>query len=77
MRRANFASQNFKDMKKNIGAFDGWFRILLFMIGMIYAIMWGPWYVVLPGAILLATAILQWCPLYELVGYRTFTEEEV
>lgn len=63
-------------MKKNIGAFDGWFRILLFMIGMVYAIMWGPWYVVLPGTILLATAIAQWCPLYELIGYRTLTEEE-
>lgn len=64
-------------MEKNIGAFDGWFRILLFMIGMVYAIMWGPWYVVLPGAILFATAILQWCPLYALVGFRTLAKEEV
>ena len=62
-------------MNKNVGAIDGVIRILIFMIGMIYAILTGAWYWMVPGTILLVTALAQWCPLYEVIGMRTLKDE--
>lgn len=61
-------------MKKNVGAIDGVIRILIFMIGMVYAIFTGAWYWMIPGTILLVTALAQWCPVYEVVGASSLKE---
>ena len=55
-------------MKTNIGAFDGFFRSLLFIIAVIFAVITGQWLWAIPGAILFATAILTWCPAYAAIG---------
>ncbi len=58
-------------MKSNVGAFDGAFRTLLFIISVTVAVLTGQWLWVLPGAVLFGTAVAFWCPLYEMVGFRT------
>jgi hypothetical protein len=60
-------------MKTNISAFDGWFRTLLFIVSLCAAIMAGGslWYLVIPTTILFATALLTWCPIYEMLGLST------
>ena len=60
-------------MNANVGAFDGWFRTLLFVASLCYAILVGgsSWFFVIPTAILFATAFLMWCPLYEMFGINT------
>lgn len=55
-------------METNVGAFDGTFRTLLFIIAIIVAVMMDQWYWLIPGAILFATAMLGWCPLYAMFG---------
>jgi uncharacterized membrane protein AbrB (regulator of aidB expression) len=64
-------------MKANVSAFDGWFRILLFIISICYAVMAGgaAWYFVIPTAILFITAVFAWCPLYEVFGISTNKSE--
>ena len=64
-------------MKTNVGSFDGWFRTLLFILSVCYAIMIGgsSWFIVIPTAILFATAVLAWCPLYEILGLDTHKEK--
>jgi len=65
-------------MKTNVGSFDGWFRTLLFTLSICYAIMAGGsgWILVALTAILFATAVLTWCPLYEMLGFNTNEEKE-
>lgn len=58
-------------MKSNVGAFDGFFRTLLFVLSLCYAILSGAWWVAVIGAILFATAIITWCPIYETTGVNT------
>lgn len=61
-------------MQANIGAFDGWFRTLLFLLALCYAIMFSStfgWIATGIGAILFGSAIIQWCPLYEMVGFSS------
>jgi hypothetical protein len=60
-------------MKANVGPFDGWFRSLLFIVSLCYALLVGgaAWFWVIPTAILFATAILAWCPLYEMIGFSS------
>lgn len=58
-------------MKSNVGAFDGAFRTLLFIISLTVAILTGQWLWVLPGVIFFATATIFWCPLYEAFGINT------
>lgn len=58
-------------MKPNLGAFDGAFRTLLFVLSVCWAVMGGSWLWVIPGAILFATAILSWCPVYAMIGIDT------
>ncbi len=55
-------------MKTNVGEFDGAFRTLLFVVAIIFAIMTGQWIWTIPGAILFATAVVSWCPLYAMLG---------
>lgn len=66
-------------MKANVGAIDGWFRILFFIVSLCYAILAGgyAWLWVIPTAILFATAALMWCPLYEMFGINTNTDKEI
>jgi Flp pilus assembly protein TadB len=66
-------------MKVNIGAFDGWVRTLLFLVSVCYAILAGgyAWLWVIPTAILFATVVLMWCPLYEVLGINTNTDKEI
>lgn len=58
-------------MTANVGAFDGLFRTLLFIVSLIFAIMTGQWLWLIPTAILFATATINWCPLYEIIGFST------
>ena len=60
-------------MNTNIGAFDGWFRTLLFIIAICYAILAGgsAWVWIIPTAVLFVTAVATWCPLYEMLGINT------
>ena len=62
---------NQNNMKTNVGAVDGAFRTLLFIISLVFAIMTGQWLWVIPGAILFATSVLTWCPLYAMLGVHT------
>lgn len=64
-------------MKSNVSAFDGWFRSLLFIVSLCYAVMVGgsSWLWVIPTTILFATAVLAWCPLYEMLGINTNKEK--
>lgn len=60
-------------MKTNVGAFDGWFRTLLFILSICAAIVLGGsmWLLVIPTSIFFLTAVLRWCPLYDLMGINT------
>ncbi len=60
-------------MKANVGAFDGWFRSLLFIVSLCYAVLVGgsSWFLLIPTGILFLTAILAWCPLYEMIGFNS------
>ena len=61
-------------MKTNVGAFDGFFRSLIFIITVIVAVMTGQWIWLIPGAILFGTAVLMWCPIYALIGINDNTD---
>lgn len=61
-------------MQKNIGSFDGAIRIAIFLALLVNAIFAGTlasWLWVIPGAILFATAALNWCLFYEILGINT------
>ncbi len=66
-------------MKVNVGAFDGWFRILLFIVSICYAILAGgyAWLWVIPTTIFLATSVVMWCPLYAMFGISTNSDKEI
>jgi hypothetical protein len=61
-------------MTGNVGAIDGFLRILFFLVTLCYAIIFGgtaAWVLVVPGAILFATTVAMWCPLYSMLGVNT------
>lgn len=62
-------------MKTNISAFDGWMRILFFIVTLFFAIFTGSttlWIIALvPGLVFFLTAVLTWCPLYDMFGIAT------
>lgn len=60
-------------MKKNIGNVDKWVRILLgvILLSLIFLIQNNWRWLGLIGLILLATAFLNFCPLYALLGIST------
>lgn len=64
-------------MKKNIGAFDGVFRMILGFIFIAYGILAGPWWIALFSLIPLATAALFYCPLYDIAGVSTCDQSEI
>jgi Protein of unknown function (DUF2892) len=58
-------------MENNMGAFDGYFRTLLFVLAVMFWVMTGQWVWMIPTGILFATAILSWCPIYAITGINT------
>jgi hypothetical protein len=58
-------------METNVGAFDGFFRTLLFIAAVVAAIMTGQWWWMIPTAVLFATAVLGWCPIYAIIGFNS------
>ena len=66
-------------MKVNVGAFDGWFRILLFIVSVCYAILVGgyAWLWVIPTTVFFATSVVMWCPLYAMFGISTNSDKEI
>jgi len=63
-------------MKKNIGTPDKWIRVIigLFLISLVF---WGPetlWGLI--GIIPIATAFMNFCPLYSLFGLSTRQTEQ-
>ena len=61
-------------MKANIHEFDGLFRVLLFILSVIWAVMTSQWIWLVPGGILFATAIISWCPVYAMIGINAKKE---
>jgi hypothetical protein len=55
-------------MKKNIGGYDGFLRMLIAMVLLFTAIMFGPWWLALLGAPLVITNFMMYCPLYHMLG---------
>ena len=58
-------------MKKNIGAFDGFVRLLVAMALIVYGILVGPLWLAWLAIIPIATVFAIWCPVYELLGIST------
>ena len=75
----NYQIKKQKIMKVKIGAFDGWFRTLLFLVSLCYAVLVGgsAWFWVIPTSILFVTVVLMWCPLYEMFGINTNTDKDI
>lgn len=63
-------------MKKNVGAFDGLFRMLLAVSIIFYAGLAGPWWLGFIALVPIATAALFYCPLYDMMGISTCAESE-
>ena len=61
-------------MKANIHEFDGLFRVLLFILSVIWAVMTSQWISLIPGGILFATALTGWCPVYAMIGINAKKE---
>jgi hypothetical protein len=55
-------------MKKNIGGYDGFVRMLIAMVLLFTAIMFGPWWLALLGAPLVITNFMMYCPIYDMLG---------
>ncbi len=58
-------------MKANIGTFDGAMRVLVGMVLIFGALegSWAPWGWI--GAVPLVTALVNFCPLYSIIGMNT------
>jgi len=57
-------------MKENLGCIDKIIRTVLGTVLVVWAVMGGPvwaW----AGVILLATAVINFCPLYAIFGFKT------
>ena len=63
-------------MKKNVGSFDGVFRLILSFVIFAYAILVGPWWIAFISIIPVATAALFYCPLYDMAGISTCDKSE-
>ena len=63
-------------MKKNVGSFDGLFRMLLAIVIFFYAGLVGPLWLGLIAFIPIATAASFYCPLYDMMGVSTCGEGE-
>jgi hypothetical protein len=67
------SSQEEGMITRNEGAIDRWLRGVLgvLMVASGWAIAPGGWAVQILGAVLLATALVGWCPLYTLLHLST------
>ena len=63
-------------MKKNVGAFDGFFRMLIALVIIFYAGLVGPWWLGFIALVPIATAALFYCPIWDIVGVNTCPEDE-
>jgi hypothetical protein len=61
-------------MKTNVGGFDGMLRSLLFVLALCFGVMTGSWWLTIPTAILFVTAMIKWCPLYDMFDINTNKE---
>jgi hypothetical protein len=61
-------------MKTNIGGFDGMLRSLLFVLALCFGVMTGSWWLTIPTTILFVTAMIKWCPLYDMFDINTNKE---
>jgi hypothetical protein len=61
-------------MKTNVGGFDGILRSLLFVLALCFGVMTGSWWLTIPTAILFVTAMIKWCPLYDMFDINTNKE---
>lgn len=57
-------------MKKNVGKIDKIIRIVVGLLFIVSAIIWS-WWLLIPAAISIATAIMGTCGLYSLFGINT------
>ncbi|MFI5210619.1 MAG: DUF2892 domain-containing protein [Gemmatimonadales bacterium] len=64
-------------MQPNLGTFDRLVRVVLgVMLLGLYGALPSPWrYLTLFGIILIATAMLSFCPIYRVLGLRTHREK--
>jgi hypothetical protein len=64
-------------MQPNLGTFDRIVRVVLgVMLLGLYGALPSPWrYLTLFGIILIATAMLSFCPIYRVLGLRTRREK--
>jgi hypothetical protein len=63
-------------MKRNVGAFDGVFRLILGFVIFSYAILVGPLWIALISIIPIATAALFYCPIYDITGLNSCDKGE-
>lgn len=61
-------------MKKNVGPFDGFFRIVLGMLGFVAVILFNWWWGLI-GLIFIGTAFSLYCPLYDVLDINTNKDE--
>jgi len=63
-------------MKKNVGSLDKNIRlgagIVIIILGLVFKSLWG-----ILGLVLVGTALMGWCPPYELLGINTMKEGDV
>ena len=57
-------------MKANVGGFDKWARIVLGVLLIVWAATGGPVWAWI-GVVPILTGLLNFCPLYRLVGINT------
>ncbi|MDE1964945.1 MAG: DUF2892 domain-containing protein [Xanthomonadaceae bacterium] len=57
-------------MKSNVGAVDKWLRIGVGLLLIVWAVTGGPVWAWI-GVVPLATGLVNFCPLYKLIGVST------
>ena len=57
-------------MKSNVGAVDKWLRIVVGLLLIVWAVTGGPVWAWI-GVVPLATGLVNFCPLYKLIGVST------
>jgi len=55
-------------MKKNIGGIDGFFRMLLAVVFIFTAVLFGPWWLALFSLPIIVTNYIMYCPVYDMLG---------
>ncbi len=65
-------------MKKNVGSVDQWIRWIIGIVLILWGVFGltgaGKWVAIIIGLIPIITALLGWCPLYQLIGVSTKKE---